>query len=264
MTTQSTGVEDPTRARTQRRSETARLLEEAQGAGPERRAALEEQIIRLNMGVAGEIARRYHGRGIAGDDLDQVAYLGLVKAVRGFDPGHGSDFLSFAVPTMRGEIRRYFRDYGWTIRPPRSVQEMQAKITVAEGELFQSLGRSPRPSEIAAHLDVDLDLVVDSLAANGCFAPMSLDAPSPDGESGPVDRLGGLDSAFGSAEARVALGPLLRDLSSRERRILEMRFFGGATQAEIGAEVGVTQMQVSRLLARLLTRLRKRLEADAA
>jgi RNA polymerase sigma-B factor len=257
-------IADRNQVRAHRRAETARLLEEAQSASDEARPGIEEEIIRLNMGVAGEIARRYHGRGIASDDLDQVAYLGLVKAVRGFDPSHGSDFLSFAVPTMRGEIRRYFRDFGWTIRPPRSVQELQSKITVAEGELYQALGRSPRPSELADHLGVELDLVVDSLAANGCFSPMSLDAPSPDGESGPVDRLGGLDAAFGSAEARIALAPLLEDLTPRERRILEMRFFGGATQAEIGAEVGVTQMQVSRLLARLLTRLRKRLEADAA
>jgi RNA polymerase sigma-B factor len=256
---------DQSQARTHRRTETARLLEEAQTASPERRSMLEDEAIRLNMGVATEIARRYHGRGIAGDDLDQVAYLGLVKAVRGFDPSHGSDFLSFAVPTMRGEIRRYFRDFGWTIRPPRSVQELQSKITAAEGELYQALGRSPRPTELAEHLGVDLELVVDSLAANGCFAPMSLDAPAADGESGPVDRLGGLDGAFNSAEARVALQPLLRKLSPRERKIIEMRFFGGCTQAEIGAEVGVTQMQVSRLLARLLVRLRQQLEAtDAA
>jgi RNA polymerase sigma-B factor len=255
---------EPTRSRSHRRTETARLLAEVQDCPPEARAGLEEEIIRLNMGVASEIARRYHGRGIAGDDLDQVAYLGLVKAVRGFDPSHGADFLSFAVPTMRGEIRRYFRDFGWTIRPPRSVQELQSKITAAEGELYQSLGRSPRPTEIAEHLGVELDLVLDSLAANGCFAPMSLDAPPADGESGVVDRLGGLDAAFDSAEARVALQPLLRGLTARERRILEMRFFGGCTQAEIGAEVGVTQLQVSRLLARLLTRLRRRLEAEAA
>ena len=265
MTQQAvTGVDDPTRARTHRRSETARLLLEAQSASEAERPAIEEEIVRLNMGVAGEIARRYHGRGIAGDDLDQVAYLGLVKAVRGFDPSHGSDFLSFAVPTMRGEIRRYFRDFGWTIRPPRSVQEMQSKITVAEGELFQSLGRSPRPSEIAAHLGVELDLVVDSLAANGCFSPMSLDAPVAEGESAATDRLGDLDPSYASAEARVVLARILCDLSPRDRRILELRFFGGATQAEIGAEIGVTQMQVSRLLTRLLDRLRRRLESEAA
>ena len=214
------------------------------------------------MQVAGEIARRYHNRGIPGDDLDQVANLGLVKAVQGFDPSHGADFLSFAVPTIRGEIRRYFRDFGWTIRPPRSVQELQTKITAAEGELFQRLGRSPRPSEVAEHLGVDLELVLDSLAANGCFAPVSLDTPLADGESGPGDRLGGVDPGFASAEARVALKSVMRGLTPRERRILEMRFFGGCTQAEIGAEVGVTQMQVSRLLSRLLTRLRKRMEEE--
>ncbi|MBB6628982.1 sigma-70 family RNA polymerase sigma factor [Nocardioides sp. KIGAM211] len=255
---------EPGPARSHRRTETARLLLEAAGTTDDHeRTRLEEEAIRLNMGVAVEIARRYHGRGIAGDDLDQVAYLGLVKAVRGFDPTHGSDFLSFAVPTMRGEIRRYFRDFGWTVRPPRSVQELQAKITAAESEMYQSLGRSPRPSELAEHLGVDLDLVVDSLAANGCFSPVSLDAPVGEGERSPSERLGGWDAAFGSAEARVALQPLLATLTERERKILEMRFVGGCTQAEIGAEVGVTQMQVSRLLARILTRLRRRLE-DAA
>src|SRR6478609_2662584 len=148
----STADDSVVNARTTRRTETARILEEASRAeSPERRKALHDEVIRLNMQVAGEIARRYHGRGIPGDDLDQVANLGLVKAVQGFDPSHGSDFLSFAVPTIRGEIRRYFRDFGWTIRPPRSVQELQTKITAAEGELFQSLGRSPRPSEIARH-----------------------------------------------------------------------------------------------------------------
>jgi len=248
-------------ARNTRRRDTARLLDEASRAdSPEERSALLDEVIRINMQVAGEIARRYHGRGIAGDDLDQVANLGLVKAAQGFDPSHGTDFLSFAVPTIRGEIRRYFRDFGWTIRPPRSVQELQTKITAAEGELYQQLGRSPRPSEVAEHLGVDLELVLDSLAANGCFAPVSLDTPVAEGETGPGDRLGGMDPAFASAEARVALKSVMRGLTRRERRILEMRFFGGCTQAEIGAEVGVTQMQVSRLLTRLLDRLRKRLE----
>ena len=250
-------------ARATRRAETARLLDEASRTdSPQERAALHDQVIRINMQVAGEIARRYHNRGIPGDDLDQVANLGLVKAVQGFDPSHGADFLSFAVPTIRGEIRRYFRDFGWTIRPPRSVQELQTKITAAEGELFQRLGRSPRPSEVAEHLGVDLELVLDSLAANGCFAPVSLDTPLAEGESGPGDRLGGVDPGFASAEARVALKSVMRGLTPRERRILEMRFFGGCTQAEIGAEVGVTQMQVSRLLTRLLTRLRKRMEEE--
>jgi RNA polymerase sigma-B factor len=251
-------------ARTHRRAETARLFDEAVHADGVVRAGLLEEIIRLNMVIAGELARRYHGRGIGAEDLDQVANLGLVKAVQGFDPAQGNDFLSFAVPTIRGEIRRYFRDYGWAIRPPRSVQEMQSRIASAEGELFQALGRSPRPSEIAEHLGVDLELVVDSLSANGCFAPMSLDAPVADGDASPTDRLGDFDPSFATAEARIVLGRILSDLTPRDRQILEMRFFGGCTQAEIGAEIGVTQMQVSRLLARLLDRLRRRLESEAA
>jgi RNA polymerase sigma-B factor len=254
----------PADARSHRRAETARLFDEAiECDGPDREVLLEE-IIRLNMVIAGELARRYHGRGIGAEDLDQVANLGLVKAVQGFDPTQGSDFLSFAVPTIRGEIRRYFRDYGWAIRPPRSVQELQGRISTAEGELFQALGRSPRPSEIAEHLGVELELVVDSLSANGCFTPMSLDAPVAEGDTAPSDRLGDLDPSFATAEARIVLARILGDLAPRDRQILEMRFFGGCTQAEIGAEIGVTQMQVSRLLSRLLERLRQRLQSEAA
>lgn len=246
-----------------RREMTARLLHEAAGNdSPQERVALLDEVIEINLEVAADIARRYHGRGIPNEDVDQVANLGLVKAVRGFEPSLGSDFLSFAVPTIRGEIRRYFRDSGWTIRPPRSVQELQTRITVAEGELFQTLGRSPRPSEIAEHLGVELERVLDSLTANGCFTPSSLDAPLSEGDPAHTERLGGLDPGFASAEARVALKSVLTGITPRERRILEMRFFGDCTQAEIGAEVGVTQMQVSRLLSRLLARLRERLEDE--
>ncbi len=247
-----------------RREETARLLREAQAADGPQRDALREQAIRLNMTVAREIARRYRGRGIADDDLEQVAYLGLVKAVQRFDAEMGHDFLSFAVPTVRGELRKHFRDSGWTIRPPRSVQELQTRITAAEAELYQQLGRSPRPTEIAAFLDVELDLVLDSLAANSCFAPVSLDAPVVGDDVAIADRLGGPDPAFASAEARVALRSLIQGLDARERRILELRFFEGCTQAEIGEKVGVTQMQVSRLLSGILAKMRKRMTSEAA
>jgi len=243
-----------------RRAETARLLSRARASAGEARARYENDVVRLNLPVAADVARRYHGRGIPGDDLDQVACLGLVKAVRGFDPSLGDDFLSFAVPTVRGEIRRYFRDAGWTVRPPRPVQEVQARIADAEAELCQRLGRAPRPSEVAVHLDVPLTLVLDALHATGCFAPMSLDAPLPDGEDAGVrDLLGDLDPAFATAEARLAIQPLMGDLTDRERRIIEMRYFEHRTQAEIGAEVGVSQEQVSRLLSAILVRLRERL-----
>lgn len=243
-----------------RRAETARLLARARASGGEDRARYENEVVRLNLVVAADVARRYHGRGVADDDIDQVACLGLVKAVRGFDPTLGEDFLSFAVPTVRGEIRRYFRDAGWTVRPPRSVQEVQARVSEAEAELCQRLGRDPRPSEVAVHLDVPLTLVLDSLRATGCFAPMSLDAPRPGGEvEAARERLGDLDPGFATAEARLAVAPLMRDLSDRERTIIEMRYFENRTQAEIGAEVGVSQEQVSRLITSILVRLRARM-----
>lgn len=242
-----------------RRAATARLLAEASDAAPNDRETLLEEAVRVNMCVASDCARRYRGRGIPAEDLDQVAYLGLVKAVRGFDPDRGCDFLAFAVPTIRGELRRHFRDLGWTLRPPRSIQELQSRILAAESDLAQELGRSPRPSDLARHLDVDLESVLDALGASGCFSPTSLDAPVPEGEDALGERLGSLDPAFNRAEARVTLHAVLRGLTPRERRILELRFFGGCTQAEIGADIGVTQMQVSRLLNRILARLRERL-----
>ncbi len=246
-----------------RRVETAVLLSRARASQGARRAHYEDDAIRLNMVVATDVARRYHGRGIPAEDIDQVAYLGLVKAVRGFDPTVGEDFLSYAVPTLRGEIRRYFRDAGWAVRPPRSVQEVQARVTQADAELTQRLGRGPRPAEIAVHLDVPLTLVVDALSATGCFSPVSLDAPRPDGEfvDSPLDRMGDLDPAFASAEARVALRPLMESLCERDRRIIELRYFDNRTQAQIGVEVGVSQEQVSRLLTNILQKLRRSIAA---
>ena len=246
--------------RRERMQTTEELLAEMSQAAGEARSDLENQVIRLNMRVAREVARRYEGRGLAADDLRQVAYLGLVKAVRNYDPEKATDFHSFAVPTIRGELRRWFRDAGWTVRPPRSIQELQGKIASAQDELVQSLGRSPRPTEIAAHLGEDVERVIDALSANGCFAPSSLDSPGVVADSGSLgERLGAPEAGYASVEARVALRPLMRELSRRERRILEMRFYQGATQAEIGAEIGVTQMQVSRLLSSLFERLRDRM-----
>ncbi len=252
-------------ARSTRHRETARLLVAARAAAGQDRARLENEVIRLNMGVATDVARRYRGRGIAADDLDQVAYLGLVKAVRGYDPSRGEEFLSFAVPTVRGELRRHFRDAGWTVRPPRSVQEIQSRIAVAEAELSQRLRRSPRPSEIAAHLDIPLALVIDGINAVGLFTPISLDAPrSAEVAESVVDSLGDIDPSFDTTEAKLSVIPLVRGLSDRERQVLGLRYFHHWTQAEIGVELGVSQEQVSRLLSRILARLRRGLVLGAA
>jgi RNA polymerase sigma-B factor len=240
---------------------TAQLFEEIATTDDEReRELLREEVVVLNMGVARAIAHRYRQRGLNLDDLVQVAYVGLVKAVNGFDLDHERDFLSYAVPTVSGEVKRYFRDFGWTVRPPRRVQELQGQIAKASNDLSQRLGRSPRPSEVAAELEVEVDAVIEALAADGCFTPSSLDVPV--GEDGSAT-LGQLvrdeQEDFGGAEARVMLAPAVRRLGERDRRILELRFFRGWTQEQIASDIGVTQMQVSRLLSRILQELRNEL-----
>ncbi len=226
------------------------------------RERLLEEVVVLNIPVAESIASRYRGRGVGDDDVEGVARLALVKAVRRYDVESGHDFLSFAVPTIRGEIKRYFRDSGWMIRPPRRIQEIQASISAVESELGARLGQSPRPSELAKALDLDLSDVEEALAARGCFIPASLDRPV--GEAGEMplsELLGDDDPGQGAAEARAVLGPIVSRLPERDRRVIELRFFAGLTQREIADDIGVTQMQVSRLLARILRDLRRGLES---
>jgi RNA polymerase sigma-B factor len=242
---------------------TYELLSRARRCRPAERQRLLDEVVTANMGVATAIAARYRTRGIATEDLQQVAYLALVKAAHGYDPEVGHDFLSYAVPTIRGEIKRHFRDLGWMVRPPRRIQELQARISTADGELSQSLGRSARPSEIAAHLGEDLEDVNEALATVGCFTPSSLDRPAgEDGSMAVSDLLGGEDAAREAVEARAMLGPVVRRLCDRDRRILLLRFFRGWTQQEIADDIGVTQMQVSRLLTRIMADLRSGLEGD--
>jgi RNA polymerase sigma-B factor len=254
--------------RQQRRARTARALAAAAVTrSSRRRDQLEDYVIRLNMDVARSVASRYFERGIEQEDLLQVAYVALTRAARDFDPDRQQDFLSYAVPTIRGEIKKHFRDRGWTVRPPRRIQELQGGIQRAQGELSQRLGRSPRPSEIAKALDADLDDVVEAMSADGCFTPSSLDQPAKgeDGSSAAVcELLGENDAAQPAAEARVTLAPVVRQLKERDRRILYMRFFEDRTQQEIADEIGVTQMQVSRLLGRIMRELHTQLTEDSA
>jgi RNA polymerase sigma-B factor len=217
---------------------------------------LTRQLIETNAAVARSMASRYRNRGIDLDDLEQVALLGLTKAAQRFDPAAGHDFLSFAVPTVRGELRRHFRDSGWMVRPPRRVQDLQTRIAAAQEELEPRLRHSPRPSDIAAHLGEDVSDIVEALAADGCFTPTSLDAKVSDGSSSLGDLLGEEDRALAQAEAKVMLEPLMRGLSARDRRIVRLRYFQEQTQQEIADAVGLTQAQVSRVLTRILADLR--------
>jgi len=212
------------------------------------------------MEVARELAGRYGGRGTDREDLNQVAYAALTRAAHNFRPELHKDFLSYAVPSIRGELKKYFRDHGWTIRPPRRVQETQGRLPRAENELAQRLGRSPRPSEIAAHLGLEVHDVIEAMSADGCFTPASLDRLLTRGDGAEpttmADLLGKEDQEQVASEARMALAPIVRKLPARDQRILYMRFVEDRTQQEIGDVIGVTQMQVSRLLSRILDDLR--------
>ena len=223
------------------------------------RQELDTRLIEDHLAVARSIAWRYRDRGIDLDDLEQVALLALTKAARRFDPDAGHDFMSYAVPTIRGELRKHFRDAGWMVRPPRRVQELQAHIPRVQEELEHRLGRSPRPSEISAHLGEDLDVVLEALTPDGCFTPTSLDAPLGDRSAVLGDLLGHTDPDLDAAEARALLSPVLLRLDERDRLVLTLRFVEQRTQTEIGERVGLTQTQVSRVLTRILRQLRAEL-----
>lgn len=246
-----------------RAEETIDLLRRAQTSPPGEQGRLQAEAVEMNMGVAASVARRYARRGEPLDDLLQVAYVGLTKAAHRFDPERGHDFLAYAVPTMSGEIKRHFRDAGWSVRPPRRIQELQPHIFAAAAELTQRHGGSPRPSDIADELDVDVADVTEALATGNCFAPASLDDPGGRADGSSIrDRVGSVEPGFDHAEAIAMLRPACRHLERRDRRILYLRFYLGWTQAQIAGELGVSQMHVSRLLQRILGSLRTSLEPD--
>lgn len=249
--------------RSSRRETTQRLFAQLDKATDEaRRRYLRQRIVEENMPVASSIARRYYGRGESLDDLEQVAYVGLAKSVARFDLARKKDFLSFAVPTIAGEVKRHFRDHCWTVRPPRRVQEMQAKISATRERLTQDLGRQANAGDIAAELDVAESEVAEALSADGCFLPSSLDAPTGAEASTPIgESIGECDGGFERCEGHLLLVRLLEELTPREQEILRYRFVEGWSQDQIGRRIGVTQMQVSRLLSRILRHLGMRAAA---
>lgn len=248
-------------SRQQRSEQTARLLAAAHATtDAEERDELLGRVVVINRGVAEAVASRFRNRGIPQDDLRQVAYEGLTKAVRRFDPELRNDLLTYAVPTIRGELQRYFRDQGWTVRPPRRIQELQWRVTQAVEQLTQEHGREPTDQEIANVLGTTVEEYRDAANAFGCFQPTSLDQPvAYETETSIGDLIAGVDDDGSAAEARMTLAPVVRRLPERHRRILYLRFFEDLTQEEIGHDLGVTQMQVSRLLSRILGDLRAEL-----
>lgn len=218
-----------------------------------------ERIIARCLPLADHCAQRYVNRGEPRDDLIQIARLGLINAVNRFDVDKGVDFLSFAVPTIMGEVKRYFRDSGWSVKVPRRLKERHQLLGAAMADLSQRLNRAPTPSELAAELQMDRAEVVESMIAGSCYRTLSYDAPTGgDADASPtlVDTLGHRDADMDHIENREALRPLLAALPERERKILQMRFFESMTQTQIADRLGISQMHVSRLLARSLAQLR--------
>ena len=226
------------------------------------RDALVERFVPL----ARSLARRYHRSSEPFDDLVQVACLGLLKAVDRFDVERGHAFASFAVPTILGELKRYFRDSGWAVHVPRGPQERALKVEEAQQRLTLRTGRAPTVSEIAEYLEMSIEDVLGALQAAQAYDALSLDAPcqSRDGDSQTYgESLGEEDDRYALVEADVTVAAALRHLPARERRVLQLRFVEDLTQTEIAMRVGVSQMQVSRLLRRALDRLREITDADA-
>ncbi|WP_416211044.1 RNA polymerase sigma factor SigF [Frankia sp. Cr2] len=229
------------------------------------RAEIRDQLVRMHLPLVEYLARRFRNRGEPLDDLTQVATIGLIKSVDRFDPERGVEFSTYATPTIVGEIKRHFRDKGWAIRVPRRLQELKLSLTKATSELSQTLGRSPTVSEIAAHLQLTEEEVLEGLESANAYSAVSLDAPDSGDDEAPAvaDTLGVQDESLEGVEYRESLKPLLEKLPPREKRILLLRFFGNMTQSQIAAELGISQMHVSRLLARTLAQLRRGLLEDA-
>ena len=225
---------------------------------PAPRAVAEPDVdarVREHSRLAGSLAGRFAGRGQPIEDLRQVAYVGLILAARRFDPGRGVQFTTYAQATIVGELKRHFRDHGWQLRVARPVQELYLAVRAASEQRTQALGRAPTPAELAAHLGATEEQVIESLEARSALRTESLDARRDDDER-PRAGQATVEEGFGAVEERSWLVPALRTLPERERRILKLRFFDGLPQSAIAAEVGISQMHVSRLLARSLRILR--------
>jgi RNA polymerase sigma-B factor len=236
---------------------------------PERRAELfaeyrrtddrevRDQLIEMNIGLAEAVARRFGGRGERHDDLLQVALVGLLKAVERFEPDRGLAFSSFATPTIEGELKRHFRDKRWAVRVPRRLQEQMLEVNQSVAALAQRAGRSPTIDEISADTHLSTEDVLEALEAGRAIVAASIDTDDRDDGRGTVmDRHGEVDIGLERVEQRMIVAKLLDSLPDRERAIVTLRFYDGLTQSEIAQRFGVSQMQVSRILARTLDRLR--------
>jgi RNA polymerase sigma-B factor len=222
-----------------------------------------EALVHRFLPLADHLARRFVGRGESLEDLVQVASLGLVQAIDRFDPDRDVRFSTFAAVTITGELKRHFRDRGWSIRVPRNLQEAALLVNRTLRDLTQELGRSPTVAEVADRTDLAQDQVLEAMEAARAYATASLDSPLGDDDAVSVgETIGHRDPGYEVAEGWASLVPSIGELPARERRILYLRFFRGMTQTEIAADIGISQMHVSRLLSQTLERLRADALAD--
>jgi RNA polymerase sigma-B factor len=218
---------------------------------------LRDRLIEMNIGLAEAVSRRFGGRGERHDDLLQVALVGLLKAVERFDPDRGLAFSSFATPTIEGELKRHFRDKRWAVRVPRRLQELMLEVNQAVATLTQRCGRSPTIDEIAADTHLSSEEVLEALEVGRAVVASPIESEDRETTTGGIiDRHGTVDRGMEAVEQRMIVSQLLDSLPSRERDIVVLRFYDGLTQSEIADRFGVSQMQVSRILARTLDRLR--------
>ncbi len=227
-------------------------------AGSPARDRARARLIELYIPLAEYLARRFRNRGEPLDDLTQVASVGLIKSVDGFDPTRGAAFTSYAIPMIVGELKRHFRDKGWDVRVPRRLQELRLEISKVSGDLAQDLGRSPTVADLAGKLGVSEEEIIEGIESGHAYRALSINAPANGDEAGAelADLLGTVDRDLEAVDDRESMRPLIAQLPEREQRIIAMRFFGNMTQTQIADRLGISQMHVSRLLAHALTHLR--------
>lgn len=224
-----------------------------------------EKLVMSHLNLVRFIVNKFKNRGEPIDDLIQVGYLGLLKAIDRFDPSRGLEFTTFATPTIMGEIKRHFRDKGWSVRVPRRLQELSAKVNQATDTLTSQLQRSPTIAEIADYLDATVDEVLEAMESSSAYSSVSLEAPSgADDDDTPsvIDRYATEDSDLAFTDDRIIIEEALASCSPRERDVIEMRFLKGMTQIEIAEKLGISQVQVSRLLRRTLKKIQDKIDPE--
>ena len=248
-----------------REEQTQRLLGAAERTkSPDRRRRLQEQAAAINQAMALGVARTYHGRGVDDEDIDQVALLGLWKAVLGYHPQPDASFAAYAIPTVCGEVKRYFRDHGWLVRPTRSVQEHTMALSHATGGLRHVLGREPEDDELVTQLGITPTDLDRARQAQRGYHGQSLDALLQGGDLTLADTLPDGDDPYDLVDTALTLRHAIRELSDRDRDLLRLRYSQGLTQTDIGQHLGISQMHVSRLLRRIHTTLEATLTAQAS